>query len=480
MEKRDKTGNRPAVFLDRDGTLIEDRGYLRAASEVVFFSDTVAALRRLRGFELFVVTNQSGIGRGLLRPEEAQTVNDHVVSVLKANGVDVCEVYCCPHVREDQCECIKPNPYFPRLAARDHDVDLAQSFVVGDHPSDMELAANIGGQGVYVLTGHGEQHRGDLNAPCEITTGISQAVEWIGRRRAVQTLRRGGLVAFPTETVYGLGADATCEIAVRRIFDVKGRPETHPLIVHLGDPAMLSDWAAEVPVAARRLADRFWPGPLTLVLPRSKKVSTCVTGGQDTVALRVPSHPTALAMLREFGDGVAAPSANRFGRVSPTTADHVWSDLGDDVDFVLDGGPCEVGVESTIVGFVDDQPVILRPGCVTREDIEKTLGLTSVAIRNGDTGELRAPGQCETHYAPRARVMIVAADERDAQADALRSEGCRVMILSDRETQPQDLYASLRRADEQGADVIVVALPPDEGVGAAVVDRLRKAAGPHA
>jgi len=170
-------------------------------------------------------------------------------------------------------------------------------------------------------------------------------------RKAAAILRRGGLVAFPTETVYGLGADADNDQALKAIFRVKGRPETHPLIIHLHRTEQLKDWATSIPDPARTLGERFWPGPLTLILRKAARVSRVATGGQETVGLRIPDHPVALSLLREFGGGVAAPSANRFGRVSPTTADHVRQDLGADVDYVLDGGPCSIGVESTIVDF---------------------------------------------------------------------------------------------------------------------------------
>src|SRR5690349_19076998 len=192
--------------------------------------------------------------------------------------------------------------------------------------------------------------------------------------KAAGVLRAGGLVAFPTETVYGLGANAEDPAAVSRIFQVKGRPPSHPLIVHLGGAELLGDWVEDVPATARLLAERFWPGPLTLVLRRGRRVPLEATGGLETVAVRVPDHPVALALLSAFGGGVTAPSANRFGSVSPTTADHVRAELGDAVDFVLDGGPCEVGVESTIVDVTGDVPTVLRPGGVTREDLEAVLG----------------------------------------------------------------------------------------------------------
>lgn len=293
-------------------------------------------------------------------------------------------------------------------------------------------------------------------------------------RTAVEILRKGGLVAFPTETVYGLGGDASNERAVRAIFRVKGRPENHPLIVHLHSVDQLGAWAESVPQAAVELGRRFWPGPLTLILKKADSVSTLVTGGQDTVGLRVPDHPTVLALLREFGGGVAAPSANRFGRVSPTSADHVRQDLGGDVDFILDGGPCTIGVESTIVDFSSGEPVILRPGGLTRERLEEALG-RPVPVHGA--GAVRVSGRLESHYAPKAVVVVVPPGDAARMASELREKGRKVALLTEKDVAAPEVYASLRRADESGAEVIVVPLPEESGLGLAVADRLRKAAG---
>ncbi|MDI7268392.1 MAG: L-threonylcarbamoyladenylate synthase [Myxococcota bacterium] len=298
-------------------------------------------------------------------------------------------------------------------------------------------------------------------------------------RRAVAVLRAGGLVAFPTETVYGLGADADNPAALRRIFAAKGRPEGHPLIVHLGDAAAIVDWAADVPETAMRLAARFWPGPLTIVLRRSGRVRPEVTGGQDTVGLRVPAHPVALELLRGFGGGVAAPSANRFGRVSPTTAAHVREDLGDAVDMIVDGGPCAVGIESTIVDLSGPEPAILRPGGVPREDIEAELG-GPVPLRV--EGPVRAPGTLPSHYAPKARVVLAGVAEQAESLRALAAAGRKASVLvlpsSSREA-ARGLYAALRDLDAQGCDAVVASVPAEEGLGLAVADRLRRAAGPR-
>jgi L-threonylcarbamoyladenylate synthase len=312
---------------------------------------------------------------------------------------------------------------------------------------------------------------------------------------AVAILARGGLVAFPTETVYGLGADAQNPAAVRRIFAVKGRPAQHPLIVHIASAAELPRWVAEVPPAAVELARRFWPGPLTVVLRRSPRIPLEVTGGLETVALRVPAHPVAQELLQRFGSAIAAPSANRFGSVSPTTAQHVRDDLGDAVDLVLDGGPCDVGVESTIVDLSGPEPVLLRPGGIPREALEHALG---APIRQLSSPAVRAPGQHPLHYAPRARVILVEPERMATEALRLQAAGSRVGVLlapgvalpgdfggvalqvpHTLEEYAHELYSLLREFDRRNCDVIVAALPPEEELGAAIADRLRRAAGPR-
>jgi L-threonylcarbamoyladenylate synthase len=288
--------------------------------------------------------------------------------------------------------------------------------------------------------------------------------------RALSVLRAGGLVAIPTETVYGLAADASNPDAVRRVFAVKARPADHPLIVHVGAAAQLSDWAASIPPAAGVLADACWPGPLTLLVPRSTTVLDLVTGGRTSVGVRVPAHPLTLELLARFGGGLAAPSANRFGRVSPTTADHVRADLGDDVDFVLDGGPCPVGVESTIVDCMVDPPQVLRPGGISSEEIESLLDMTLGA----PDGPSRAPGMLESHYAPRCKVVL--ADSRgDAVALADRLPRAEILDDDDLAHYAHTLFARLRDADDRGVGTVIAVLPPARGLGHAIRDRLIKA-----
>lgn len=289
--------------------------------------------------------------------------------------------------------------------------------------------------------------------------------------RALEVLRAGGLVAIPTETVYGLAGDASNPDTVRRIFAVKGRPENHPVIVHIATAGNLGDWAATIPKSAAVLADACWPGPLTVLVPRAAGVLDVVTGGRPTVGVRVPAHPLTLELLGRFGGGLAAPSANRFGRVSPTTADHVRLDLGDDVDFVLDGGPCPIGVESTIVDCTVDPPQVLRPGAISAEEVAALLEQTVGAA----AGSRRAPGMLESHYAPRCRVLLVGSTaEARHLADAM--PGAEILDEADLVQYARLLYSRLRDADARGVENVIAVLPPATGLGHAIRDRLTKAA----
>ncbi len=297
--------------------------------------------------------------------------------------------------------------------------------------------------------------------------------------RAIAALRGGGLVAIPTETVYGLAADATDAEAVARIFEVKGRPADHPLIVHLSSADEFDDWARAVPPAARRLAEAAWPGPLTVIVPRAADVLDAVTGGLDTVGLRVPAHPMALRLIEQAGVGLAAPSANRFGAVSPTTAEHVLQDLGERLDprrdVILDGGPCPIGVESTIVDCASSPPQILRAGGIPVEDVRRLLA--------GDladaTGPSRASGMLASHYAPRCAVRLVDSAD-DAMALRAGSIGAEILDLTDDlVAYAHELYARLRDADDRDVITLIAVLPPAEGLGHAIRDRLAKAAAPR-
>ncbi len=292
--------------------------------------------------------------------------------------------------------------------------------------------------------------------------------------RAVEAIRAGGLVAIPTETVYGLAADARDPVAVGRVFEVKGRPADHPLIVHLSSADEVHAWAREVPVAAERLIATAWPGPLTVILPRAGHVLDVVTGGRDSVGLRVPAHPMTTALLRRVGP-LAAPSANRFGSVSPTTAQHVFDDLAEFLDpsrdVILDGGPCPVGVESTIVDCVADPPQILRAGGIAVEDVRRLLDAVADA-----SGPSRASGMLASHYAPRCAVRLVD-DADDAMALRAGTPGSEILDLSDDPVRyAQELYGRLRDADARGVATLIAVLPAPVGLGHAVRDRLTKAA----
>lgn len=294
---------------------------------------------------------------------------------------------------------------------------------------------------------------------------------------AVEVLRRGGLVGMPTETVYGLAADASNEAAVRRVFAAKGRPSDHPLIVHIASADEMRSWSRSIPTSARVLADACWPGPLTVLVPKAAHVLHVITGDRDTVALRVPAHPMALELLQRFGGGLAAPSANRFGHVSPTTAEHVRADLGDAVDLVLDGGPCPIGVESTIVDCTCSPPQVLRPGGIPTEVVAALLD----GVLAAPGGPSRASGMLASHYAPRCRVEVASTlEEARARASAHLSHGQHVDILDpndDLVAAAQQLYAWLRNADARNLDVVVAVLPSAAGLGHAIRDRLIKAAG---
>ncbi len=322
---------------------------------------------------------------------------------------------------------------------------------------------------------------------------LEQKRQEVELEKAAEVLRAGGLVAFPTETVYGLGADASNSDAVKRIFAAKGRPADHPVIVHLPSSDALSEWTTNVSREVYTLAETFWAGPLTLILKRSERVPDVVTGGQDTVGMRVPGHPLALSLLETFGSGLAAPSANRFGRISPTTAAHVRAELGDRVDMILDGGPCEVGLESTILDMSGSRPRLLRPGAVSLTQLAEVLGEeplvgTDASTDKGDVP--KAPGTLESHYAPTTPVVIaesltdylgenvdkkLAILARSQKPAWLESE--RWLVLpGDPAAYGKRLYAGLRELDEANCDEIIVEAVPSIPEWLAVRDRLRRAA----
>ncbi len=486
---------RAAVFLDRDGTIIEDKGFIGSPAEVSFLPGVFPALRKIQDdFLLFIVTNQPGVGLGRIKLEEVEEVNRFIISALASEGIRVQKVFTCPHRREDNCECIKPKPYLLLRAAEEFNLDLVASYVIGDHPSDMELARASGARGVYLLTGHGRKHLSELGFPLPVVTDLEAAVGLIlGEKKAVEQaariIRKGGVVAFPTETVYGLGADAFNPLAVARVFDIKKRPRFDPLIIHIAASDELGKLASKIPAEAWRLAEHFWPGPLTLVLPKKKNVPEIVTSGLPSVAIRMPRHNLTLRVIKEAATPVVGPSANPFGYLSPTRPEHVREQLGSSVDFILDGGPCEIGVESTIISFLEQPPRLLRPGGIPVEEIESLIG--RVNPPSGKSNKILAPGMLPRHYSPLTPLVLTWSEETVLK---WKKEGKRVGLLSFKGQAPPvpfdhqetlsargdlreaaaNLFAALHRLDKARLDLIVVDRIPEEGLGAAIIDRLRR------
>jgi L-threonylcarbamoyladenylate synthase len=310
---------------------------------------------------------------------------------------------------------------------------------------------------------------------------------------AARRIRAGDLVAFPTETVYGLGADASSDAAVAKIFEAKGRPADHPLIVHVADAAQVSDYASSVPPFAARLIQAFWPGPLTVILPRKEGVAAAAAGGQNSIGLRCPSHPVALAFLKASTTGIAGPSANRFGRVSPTTAAHVQGEFGDDL-LILDGGPCEVGIESSIVDCTRVRPVLLRPGVLTRAHLEAAIGEPVLTQDEFEEAAPRASGTLESHYAPNAKVRLMDAAAIQTALDLLGLDAANIAIYArsivriksekvlyrrmpdDALATAQQLFAVLRDFDAKGVKLIWIENLPEAAEWDGVRDRLARAA----
>ena len=292
----------------------------------------------------------------------------------------------------------------------------------------------------------------------------------------VKALRAGSVIGIPTETVYGLAAIATNSSAINLVFTTKERPTSHPLILHIADVSMLDDWATNISSEARALCKKFWPGPLTLILHKSDKVLTEVTGGRDTVAIRCPNHSVTTKLLKKLNDAVVAPSANKFGKVSPTTAKHVVNDLGSDISIVLDGGDCSIGLESTIIDCTTTPPQLLRTGAITAEQILRECNITVVSA----SGESRAPGMLEKHYAPVCRVVLVSSSQEGLiEAQRYVADGFKVRLLDlteDLDMFARLLYSSLRTADKDGINVAIVVRAPMKGIGFAINERLEKAA----
>ncbi len=308
---------------------------------------------------------------------------------------------------------------------------------------------------------------------------------------AIKCLQQGGVVAIPTETVYGLAADAAQPQAIKRIFTIKDRPADHPLIVHIGSIAQVQDWAEDIPEMLWPLAERFWPGPLTFILKKKPQVNKLITGGQETIAIRIPAHKKVLQLLVALKCGLAAPSANRFGHVSPTTAQHVIDEFGDDIDGVIDGGACEVGIESTILDLSVKQPRILRPGQISQQQIEDFLGMPLSAMTQQS---LRAPGMLKAHYAPKTPLILVEKSALDSQLKKCLADNLKINIWSvsrphlqhknivwqllptDRNEFAKVLYHKLRQFDQTSADITLIQHPPKLPEWHGIIDRLTRAA----
>lgn len=488
---------RPAIFLDRDGTIIHDRGYLRSPDDVVFYAQTIDALKMLqRKFELFIISNQSGIAKGFQSVRETENVNKHIIGTLASAGIAIKDFYYCPHMREDSCHCMKPKPYFAHKAAADYGIPLSSSFSIGDHPHDVELAGNFGGTGVYLLTGHGRKHVCELRKDIFIARNILSASVHILRQdmpenkyssptEAAKLIKTGGVAVIPTETVYGLGCNAFDEQATEMVFILKERPYFDPLIVHISNMEQLAEVAENIPTQALRLAEIFWPGPLTLLLQKTSKIPDIVTAGLKTVAVRMPSHPVALKIIKEAGCPVAAPSANIFGGLSPTTVDNAEKQLGNFVKCIVDGGPCEIGIESSIVDFSGAEPKLLRPGGIPRELLEEFLG--NLEFNGNNSTRTSCPGTMRRHYAPKTRLILGSSGKVLEKYEKIgrivfgmnRSDNSEyVENLSpsgNLSEAAKNLYAALARLDQKGLDIIVSDIFPENGMGAVINDRLRRA-----
>jgi len=489
---------RPAVFLDRDSTLIEDLGILDAADPISLSPDTISFLQRLAvKFELFVVTNQRSVTcREPLRKDVNQ-VNKAIDASLSDAGIIIRHWYVCYHEYSDD-PCITANKRFLEEAAYDYNVDLSQSYVIGDHLYQVLTGEEAGCMGLYLLTRYGAKHLREIPKEKLIFHTVQDAVFWIERhpkqkdsleeemRRGVRTILQGGLTVFPTETVYGLGADAMNGDAVTKIFTAKERPFQDPLISHVCDREMVVPLVGKLSPKAVQLMDHFWPGPLTLVFPKSERVPDVVTAGNPTVAVRMPNHPLALELIRLAKTPIAAPSANTFGKTSPTTAQHVEDQLAGRFDAMIDGGACRIGVESTVLSLVGETPVLLRLGGVTREEIEEVVGPVLVKT-SGDTVVFDSPGLFPSHYATKTPMIMVDdpssyAHTKDIALMLFTSTDVAydgmTFILSpegDAREAAARLYETMRRIDTYDLRLIVAQRLPDSGVGMAVNDRIYRA-----
>lgn len=498
------SASKPALFLDLKGLWVESAADAGAPGEGRPYPDIIPALLTLQEhYLLFVVTLRPETATDPPRSRTDDGVDPVLSGILSRGGVKIQEWVVCLYARNHH---VPRHRYKDgrsvRQMAEDYGLDLQRSFVIGGHSRDVRFAEEIGACALHLLTGEGGRHLTDLPADTFLFHRFADASAWVLRHpdykaalkqsidEAVRSIRGGGVAAFPTETVYGLGADVFQPDAVAKIFQVKGRPQSNPLIAHIADAGQVALLASVVPDAARCLMDAFWPGPLTLVLPKQETVPDVVTGGLPTVGIRMPAQPIALDLIRRCGTPLAAPSANRFTCTSPTTATHVNDQLGDRCPVVIDGGACRVGVESTVVSFADAVPVILRPGGIPNEAIAERLGCVNGFARSvAPAAPAESPGMMPNHYAPATKLS---AYHEIPEAYRSRSDVGIILfrpstlpysgvveILSgcgDAQEAAANFFAAVQRLDCLDLREIVVEYAPDHGLGRALNNRLSKAA----
>ncbi|UDQ96586.1 L-threonylcarbamoyladenylate synthase [Lentisphaerota bacterium WC36G] len=491
-----------AIFLDRDGNVIHDKGAIISNEQVVFYEGVFESLKKLQdaGYLLFMISNQMCIATGDATIAEVDAVNDYIDCVLKEHDIVIKDWYICPHHPDDNCLCRKPKKYFIDKAVAEYNLDLSKSFIIGDHPSDVKTAEFNSMTGLYVLTGHGAKHLDLLDANELVFHNINTATQWILKHpnsiadleaeivEGVERLKAGEAVALPTETVYGLGADAFNVDAVKKIFTIKGRPMNNPLIVHVANYEQVKYLTAEIPDVAKKLMDAFWPGPLTIILPKLDIVPDFVTANNPTVAIRMPNNRWALKLIADADTPLAAPSANAFGCTSPTTAEHVENQLQNKC-FVIDGGASRVGVESTVITLTEDIPKILRFGGITQEQIAEIIGRVTSG-ENKVHRNFESPGMLAGHYAPNTQ-LVICEDVEQIKKD-FNSNDYAIMLLQDDKgirvknkiilssegnlvEAAVNLYSSMRYLDTLNCKKIVTHKFPNYGLGLAINDRLKRA-----
>jgi L-threonylcarbamoyladenylate synthase len=490
-----------AVLLYQDSLVTEALERVQDTSEIALSPEALLALRVLqKRYKICIFSGYPGTGREAPPALEVDQIQERVLNLLSQYGIHVelapSFAFACQSAKSDvrgELHLRSLTEFVGRYA-----VDVRSSFVISDCLCDLETADKAGMRGVLIARSK-NQDRSQVSPKFPVASGVWDAALSIIERdlyqqfqdmpldieRAAMLLRNGRVVAFPTETVYGLGANALDPVAVARVFEIKRRPRFDPLIVHVAELCQLNILVTELPESARKLIHFFWPGPLTIVLPKSEHVPNIVTAGLHTVAIRMPDHPVALTLIRKAGVPIAAPSANLFGHVSPTTAEHVRQQLGEAVDFVLDGGRCPVGVESTVISILGNTAALLRPGGMPLEEIERVIGPVQ---RCAEIQRPMSPGQLLHHYAPWTPLIL---REHGVPEPGLRcgllsfttptsTEGfVAVEVLSttgDLREAAANLFAALHRLDAMHLDLIVAELVPDVGLGLAINDRLRRAA----